>query len=57
MADDITNVDVDEVAVLPEYQGFGIGGKLLNYAAKGASVYNLPIVLMSALGKETDLTE
>jgi GNAT superfamily N-acetyltransferase len=39
--------------VLPEYQGFGIGRKLLDYAAKGATVYNLPIVLMAALGELT----
>ncbi|KAJ9102698.1 hypothetical protein QFC20_004971 [Naganishia adeliensis] len=40
---------VDEMAVLPEYQGFGIGRKLLDYAIKGAAVYNLPIVLVAAL--------
>ena len=44
-------VDVDEMAVLPEYQGFGIGRKLLDYATKGAGVYNLPIVLVAALGE------
>lgn len=43
--------DVDEIAVLPEYQGFGIGRKLLDYTAKAARVYGLPVALMAAPGK------
>lgn len=39
------------MAVLPEYQDFGIGRKLLDYATKGAAVYNLPVVLVAALGE------